>query len=74
MTSELARAVGLGGRDRTIPSPAERARISVTKAIRTAIGPSTSTARSSAHLEASIQTGRSCSYARPGQRPPRWSL
>ena len=37
LTQELARAVGLRGRDRTFSSPAERARISVTKAIRTAI-------------------------------------
>ena len=37
LTQELARAVGLRGRDRTFASPAERARISVTKAIRTAI-------------------------------------
>src|SRR5262249_58178022 len=37
LTQELAHAVGLRGRDRTFSSPAERARISVTKAIKTAI-------------------------------------
>ena len=37
LTQELARAVGLRGRDRTFSSPAERARIFVTKAIWTAI-------------------------------------
>jgi len=69
------RAVGLRGRDRTFSSPAERARISVTKAIRTAIklidkhSPALA-----AHLEASIHTGRSCSYATPGAPPLRWSL
>ena len=72
---ELAQAFGLGGRDRAGASPAERARVSVTKAIRSAIKPigrhspalaSTSTA--------SIHTGRFCSYAPPGELPPRWHL
>jgi non-specific serine/threonine protein kinase len=53
----------------------ERARISVTKAIRTAIRligkhcPDLA-----AHLDASIQTGRFCSYAPPGAPSPSWSL
>jgi predicted ATPase/class 3 adenylate cyclase len=75
LTDELARAAGLGGRDREQPSPAERARVSVTKAIRAAIK---SIDRHSpelgAHLTASIHTGRFCSYAPPGEAPPRWSL
>ena len=64
LSQELARAVGLRGRDRSFSSPVERARISVTKAIRTAIRligkhcPDLA-----AHLDASIQTGRFCSYA-----------
>lgn len=37
VTAELSRAVGLGGRDRRAASDAERARVSVTRAIRTAI-------------------------------------
>ena len=37
LTEELSRAVGLRGRHRTFSSPEERARISVTKAIKTAI-------------------------------------
>ena len=75
LTRELASAVGLRGRDRTFSSPAERARISVTKAIRTAIGRiDTHCPELAAHLEASIHTGRSCSYATPGAAPPRWSL
>jgi tetratricopeptide (TPR) repeat protein len=73
--AELAHAVGLRGADRTFASPAERARISVTKAIRTAIR---QIARHSPelaeHLEASLHTGRFCSYAPPGAVPPRWSL
>jgi hypothetical protein len=75
LTQELARAVGLRGRDRTFASPAERARISVTKAIRTAIRLiDKHCPELAAHFEASIQTGRSCSYATPGDRPPSWSL
>jgi eukaryotic-like serine/threonine-protein kinase len=75
LTQELARAVGLRGRDRTFSSPAERARISVTKAIRTAIRLiDKHCPELAAHLEASIQTGRSCSYATPGAPPPSWSL
>jgi hypothetical protein len=75
ITDELERAVGLGGRDRQMDSPAERARVSVTKAIKVAIR----TIRRecpplAAHLEASIRTGRFCSYAPPGQEPPSWDL
>ena len=37
LTQELLRGAGLGGRNRALPSPAERARVSVTKAIRKAV-------------------------------------
>jgi len=75
LTEELARAVGLGGRDRNFSSPAERARISVTKAIRTAIRlVERQSPELAAHLEASVQTGRFCSYAPPGAAPPAWTL
>jgi DNA polymerase III delta prime subunit len=74
LVGELARAAGLGGRARRSSSPAERARVSVTKAIRTAIKlierPSPALAE---HLTASIRTGRFCSYAPPGEAPPRWT-
>jgi hypothetical protein len=75
LTQELARAVGLRGRDRAFSSPAERARISVTKAIRTAIRLiGRQSPGLAAHFEASIHTGRFCSYATPGAAPPSWSL
>jgi eukaryotic-like serine/threonine-protein kinase len=75
LTQQLARAVGLRGRDRKFASPAERARISVTKAIRTAIRLiDKQCPELAAHLEVSIQTGRSCSYASPSAPPPSWSL
>jgi eukaryotic-like serine/threonine-protein kinase len=75
LTQELSRALGLRGRDRTFSSPAERARISVTKAIRTAIKQiDTQSPTLAAHFEVAIQTGRFCSYATPGAPPPSWTL
>lgn len=75
LTDELARAAGLGGRDRELASPAERARVSVTKAIKAAIKTiERHSPTLGAHLTASIHTGRFCSYAPPGEAPPRWSL
>jgi non-specific serine/threonine protein kinase len=56
-------------------SPAERARVSVTKAIKGAIRVIEKECPAmGAHLEAAIRTGRFCSYAPPGQAPPRWVL
>jgi non-specific serine/threonine protein kinase len=63
IASELARAVGLGGRDRRAASHAERARLNVTRAIRAAMG---NLARANPslgrHLSVTIRTGRYCSY------------
>jgi tetratricopeptide (TPR) repeat protein len=70
---ELASAAGLGGRDRHMPSPAERARVSVTKAIRGAVRAiATDCPQLGLHLEASVRTGRLCSYAPPGEAAPDW--
>ncbi len=75
LVAELERSLGLGGRDRGLPSPAERARVNVTKAIRTAIGViSKECPQLGQHLAASIRTGRFCSYAPPGREPPPWAL
>jgi hypothetical protein len=75
ISDELRRSVGLGGRDRQMLSPAERARVSVTKAIKAAIRTVEHECPAmGAHLEAAIRTGRFCSYAPPGQAPPRWVL
>ena len=60
---ELTRAVGLGGRDRRAASASERARASVTRAVRQAIArirdhhPSLGT-----HLDRAIRTGTYCAY------------
>jgi hypothetical protein len=60
---ELARAVGLGGRDRRAGSASERARSAVTRAIRQALArlrehnPSLGE-----HLDRTIRTGTCCAY------------
>jgi class 3 adenylate cyclase len=75
LTDELARAAGLGGRDRELASPAERARVSVTKAIKAAIKTiKRHNPELGAHLGASVRTGRFCCYATPGEEPPAWNL
>ena len=74
LVEELARAAGLRGRGRTPASSAERARVNVTKAIRTAIKLTERESPALAeHLTASVRTGRFCSYAPPGEAPPRWA-
>jgi tetratricopeptide (TPR) repeat protein len=75
LTAELVRAAGLGGRGRALATPAERARVSVTKATRTAIRTvGRHCPALGDHLAASVRTGRFCSYAPPGEAPPAWSL
>ena len=61
---ELAGALGLGGRARTLGDPAERARKAVSARIRDAVKAIAAChAELGAHLEASIRTGTFCSYA-----------
>jgi hypothetical protein len=63
LIAELKRATGLGGRPRRFGSPAEKARVNVTRTIRHAIGELASRAPDlAAHLEESIVTGVSCCY------------
>jgi hypothetical protein len=75
LTQELAGAVGLGGRERVTTSAAERARLSVTRAIRAALArigeQSPALGR---HLEATIHTGAFCSYVPDPRVPIRWEL
>jgi tetratricopeptide (TPR) repeat protein len=72
---ELASALGLGGRDRRAASSAEKARVNVTKAIRSALA---RIARESPelgrHLEATIRTGVFCSYRPDPRSPVAWQL
>ncbi len=79
LTRELARAVGLGGRDRRSASASERARVNVTRAIKAGIERiSESNAALGRLLANSIRTGTFCSYvpnpgrsavARPAETP-----
>jgi hypothetical protein len=73
LVRELARAVGLGGRDRRAASISERARASVTRAVRHAMArihehhPALGE-----HLERTIRTGTCCAYLPDPQTPAVW--
>jgi tetratricopeptide (TPR) repeat protein len=72
---ELARAVGLGGRDRPAGSAAERARVNTTRAIRGAIrrieecDPSLGR-----HLDRAVRTGTFCAYDPSPQDEVSWTM
>jgi predicted ATPase/tetratricopeptide (TPR) repeat protein len=66
LIAELKRATGLGGRPRRSGSPAEKARLNVTRTIRHAINDlATRAPELAAHLDESIVTGISCCYEPP---------
>ncbi|MDX6701111.1 MAG: hypothetical protein QOF26_1337, partial [Baekduia sp.] len=72
---ELARAVGLGGRDRRASSAAERARVNVTRAIRGAVRAiAEHDARLGHHLERSVRTGIFCAYQPGPAGPDSWHI
>jgi hypothetical protein len=72
---ELARAVGLGGRDRRAASAAERARINVTRTIAAVLKRITAGSPVlGEHLAATVRTGYFCSYSPDPRTPVRWSL
>jgi hypothetical protein len=69
LVRELAAATGLGGRPRQLGSESERARLNVTRAIRTAIARIRDHAPdAAAHLDVAVRTGSRCCYAPP--EPP----
>jgi tetratricopeptide (TPR) repeat protein len=74
LARELAAAVGLGGRDRLAGSNAERARVNVTRAIKSALDRiqqhSPSLGR---HLVATVRTGSFCSYQPDPRSTVSWS-
>lgn len=75
LVGELAAAVGLGGRDRLAASDAERARVNVTRAIRSAMDRIAEHNKGlSAHLEATLRTGQFCAYVPDPRTPIRWEL
>ena len=72
---ELSRAVGLGGRGRRAGSSSERARVSVTRAVRHAM----SQIRRhdpplAAHLDRAIRTGTYCVYLPDSRITASWML
>ena len=72
---ELAGAVGLHGRDRKTGSDAERARVNVTRAIRTALKRvSEHDAALGRRLGAEIRTGTFCVYEPAPGEEPAWDL
>ena len=74
IADQLAAAVGLGGRDRRMHSVAERARASVTKAIRTAIRLIGERHAPIAQLlDSTVRTGTFCCYEPPAQ-PITWEI
>ena len=75
VSKELARAIGRGGRDRRAGSPAERARLSVSRAIKVAIDRIAEKNPSlSRHLSSTIRTGIYCCYRPDPHNPISWQL
>lgn len=73
LARELGTAVGLGGRDRRAPSDAERARVNVTKAIKSAVARVDRHSPALAnHLSRTIRTGTFCSYVPDPRFPGTW--
>ena len=66
LVRELAAATGLGGRPRQLGSDSERARLNVTRAIRSAIARIRDRAPAAAdYLDQAVRTGTRCSYSPP---------
>jgi tetratricopeptide (TPR) repeat protein len=71
LVGQLAQAFGLGGRDRPQASAAERARLNVTRALRSAINRLAEVLPAAAALDRGVHTGRYCVY-RPLDGDIRW--
>ncbi len=73
LIAELSSAFGLGGRERDGHSSAERARVSVTRAIRVAMSRINEYSPAlGAHLQATVRTGTYCSYVPDPRAPMEW--
>ncbi|MFK4593709.1 transcriptional regulator [Streptomyces pristinaespiralis] len=74
LIGELARAVGLGGRDRRAGAASERARAAVTQALRKAIGRLREACPPLGdHLDRTVRTGTYCAYFPDPRVPSTWS-
>ena len=72
---ELSRAVGLGGRDRRAGSASERARASVTRAVRSALARiREQNPQLGEHLDRCVRTGAYCTYLSDPRMPVAWKL
>ncbi len=75
LVRELSRAVGLGGRDRRAGAASERARTSVTRAVRQALACIREHHEPLAeHLERTVRTGTYCSYRPDPRAPVAWNF
>ena len=73
LVTELARAVGLGGRDRPVGSSAERARTTVTTRLKDALRRLDDAHPGAArHLRRAVRTGTSCTY--DPDPPAQWEV
>jgi hypothetical protein len=73
LVGELARAFGLGGRDRRAASASERARAGVTRAVRQAIARiGEHHPQLGEHLSRTIRTGTYCAYLPDPLAPAGW--
>jgi hypothetical protein len=73
LVAELSAATGLGGRDRKAASAAERARVAVTRAIRTTLKRiEQEHPQLGRHLTATVRTGNFCSYLPDDRFPIEW--
>jgi tetratricopeptide (TPR) repeat protein len=74
LVRELARAVGMGGRDRRSASASERARSGVTRAIRQGIARiGEHHPQLGEHLNRTVRTGTYCAYAPDPGAPATWT-
>ena len=75
IAEELSSAVGLGGRDRKAASASERARVAVTRAIRSALKRIRDHSKPLAdHLDTTVNTGTFCSYTPDPRAPIDWRI
>ncbi len=75
LVQELSRAVGLGGRGRRAASSSERARVTVTRALRYALARiGEHHPELAEHLEQAVNTGTYCSYDPDPRAPIRWRV
>jgi hypothetical protein len=72
LVAELARAFGLGGRDRRAASAAERARLNVTRSLRAAIARLTEALPAASVLDQRVRTGIYCCYQPTPGDDVRW--